>query len=1014
MKLAISRWAILHPTPVILVFVLASLAGVMGYLNLPITGNPKVELPIVSVSVSQPGASPRELEQTIALRMENALTGLAGVRHLTTTIADGSVELVAEFVLDADLDRAVADVRDAIARVRPELPQAISEPLITRVDISGGPVLSYVLRAPTLSDMALTKLADDEARTLLMTVPGVQQVRRYGGSIRELRVELIADRLAELRLSVDDVVRQIRGNEQNLPAGRIRLGDQALQVRVMSASIGAADLASRPIRLQDGARVRLDAVAHIIEDGSESQGYTLLDGESALVLELYKSRGASELSLATSVAKALSDYAKRRPELHFELFYDGTEATRSAYVGARDTLLEGALLTILVVLLFLRDWRATAIAALAIPASLLPTFAAMQLSGFYLDSVSLLALILVIGILVDDAIVEVENIARRIELGDSPYQAALLGADEIGLAVVAITAVIVAVFIPVSFIEGVVGKYFVEFGMTTTFAVIASLIVARLLTPLLCAHWLRSDRPGFQVKTVHTAPWIGRYTGVLAILLKYPKRTAVGVIAVLLGSLFLLAMLPTGFLPKTRGNALVVRYELAPGSTAPLAVAKAEAIRSTLLGIADIAHVFAYDTGSGSGELRLVLRDQDLRTLPRAALEAQVRSALSMQTDMRTSLIVADGGKEFRLDFESEDGTALERFVGELHTEAGALTLLSDLETSRAGLQPIVDIRPRYDEMARLGVTAEDLANTLRLATLGELDVLLPRIPSDDGQVPIRVRIAGGDRMDMQRLQNLPVVTSSGLLTLASLAAITPNSAPARIERLNRKRTLALTANLDHATFSEAKAAIEALPAYRNRPASIGLAQYGEVAYMEEMYRGFALAFVLGLSCVYAVLVLLFSDWLQPLTIMTALPLSLGGAAAALLLTGHALNLSTLIGILMLFGIVAKNSILLVDFVVEARGAGMDRHQALIKAGSERARPIVMTTLAMIGGMLPAALSIGADDGFRAPMAIAVIGGLLASTLLSLLFVPVIYVWVDDLKQHFTRRGQESNILEPA
>ena len=1008
MKLAISRWAVLNPTPVILLFVLAALAGLIGYFKLPITGNPKIELPIVAVSVSQPGASPRELEQNIALRLENALTGLTGVRHLTTSIADGSVELVAEFVLDADLNRAVADVRDAIARVRPELPQAIGEPVITRVDISGGPLLSYVLRAPTLSEIALTQLADDEARTLLMTVPGVQQVRRYGGSRRELRVELIADRLAELQLSVDDVLQQIRGNEQNLPAGRIRRGAQALQVRVISASINAAELASRPIHLRDGARIRLDAIAYIIEAGSESQGYTLLDGEPALILELYKSRGASELSLAKGVSEALAAYAKRRPELHFEMFYDGTEATRSAYVGARDTLIEGAVLTILVVLMFLRNWRATAIAAVAIPASLLPTFAAMHLAGFYLDSVSLLALILVIGILVDDAIVEVENIARRIELGESPYKAALLGADEIGLAVVAITAVIVAVFIPVSFIEGVVGKYFVEFGMTTSFAVIASLTVARLLTPLLCAHWLRPKKQ----QPANDARWLRRYTDALGILLEHPKLTAIGVVSVLLGSVFLLSLLPTGFLPKTRGNSLVVHYQLAPGSTAPVAVEKAEAMRSALLGIDDIAHVFAYDTGGGTGELRLVLRDKPLRRLTRDTLEARVRSAMGVQSDIRTSLIVADGGKEFRLDFESTDGAALELFVGQLHAEASQLNLLRDTETTRAGLQPIVDVRPRHGEIARLGVTAENLANTLRLATLGELDTLLPRIVSGDGQVPIRVRVAGGERLDIGRLQNLPVVTASGTLTLASVAEVALNSAPARIERLNRKRTLALTANLANATFSEAKAAIEALPSYRNRPASISLAQYGEVAYMDEMYRGFALAFLLGLSCVYAVLVLLFADWLQPLTIMAALPLSLGGAAAALLLTGQALNLSTLIGILMLFGIVAKNSILLVDFVVVTRAAGMDRRQALIQAGRERARPILMTTLAMIGGMLPAALGIGTDDGFRAPMAIAVIGGLFTSTLLSLLFVPVIYAWVDDLKRHFTRPRLKSQTLE--
>ena len=1010
MKVGISRWAVGNPTPVILLFVMLSIAGLVGFFKLPVTGNPKVDLPIVSVSVSQLGASPRELEQNIALKLENALSGLIGMSHLSTTISNGAVELVAEFVLDANIDRAVSDVREAIARVRPELPQSIGEPVITRVDVSsGGAFFVYALRAAGLSEHALGKRVDTDIQSAITSVPGVQQVRRLGGSTRELRVELMPERLNAVNLSINEVLAQIRSAEQNFPAGRVQIMAQSLDIRVVSASTNAQALAARLISLPDGGRIRLDAISTILDGGNEQRGFALLDGEPALILEIFKAKTASEISLADSLNSAISAYQSAHPEVQFDLVYNGAESTRNAYAGALETLVEGTVLTILVVFLFLRDVRATAIAALAIPASLLPTFAAMQLSGFYLDSVSLLALILVIGIVVDDAIVEVENIAQRIQLGESPYQAALVGADQIGLAVIAITAVIVAVFLPVSFIQGVVGKYFVEFGMTVTFAVLSSLVVARLLTPLMCAYWLKP-------KSHAQAPsaWVQRYVQMLRAVLRNPTRSALAAIGILVLSLGLLASLPTGFLPKTRSNVLSASYELPPGSNAAASAAAAEAIRAELIKISDVRQVIATDNGFGAGELRIVLCKKASCSLDRQTLEAKVRAVLSEQRDIRVNFFVADGAKEFRLDFASTDGPVLEHFMTQLHAQALALPMLRDVETTRAGLQPTLDLQLRPDEMARLGVSPEQLANTLSLATLSELDAQLTRILISDEQVPIRVRVAGGDRLNLDQLKALPIATRAGTVNLASLAELTLTSTPSKIERLDRKRTLAITANLSGASFGEAQAAIEALPAYRTKPSSIRRAQYGDAQYMDEMFMGFALAFLFGLLCVYAVLVLLFADWLQPLTIMAALPFSLGGAALALLMSGHALNLSTLIGLLMLFGIVAKNSILLVDFIIEARATGVARDVAVIQAGTARARPIVMTTLAMVGGMLPAAIGFGADDGFRAPMAIAVIGGLLASTFLSLLFVPWIYIVMDDLKTRLLGRSQKTGAAKHA
>ncbi len=997
MKFAISSWSIRNPTPVILLFVMLSLMGVYSYFRLPITGLPKIEFPIVSVSVALPGAQPQELEQNVALKLENALSPLVGIRHLTTSISDGVVDVTAEFALEADLDRSVSDVREAVARVRPELPQSVGEPLVTRVDASGGALLAYVIRAPSMSPVALQKLIDDQLKPILLGVNGVQQVRLQGGATREMRVELIPEKLSALGLSVQEVLRQLRAGEQNLPAGTVRRGESSVALRVLSASENVQALAARQIALtgrQTGQRVRLDSIAQVIDGASQASSFALLDGEPALAMEIYKTRGGSEISMADGVAAALAEFSAQSSGIDFELYYDGAQTTRDSFRGARDTLLEGTALTILVVFLFLRDWRATAVAALAIPLSLLPTFAAMYWMGFYLDQISLLALILVVGILVDDAIVEVENIERRIQSGQSPYQAALLGADEIGLAILAITMVIVAVFLPVSFIKGVVGKYFVEFGLTTTAAVLSSLVVARLVTPLMCAHWLVA-----KPHAVHAPGKLQlRYEALLASLIKNPWRTAGLNAAVFVLSIALLAMIPTGFLPKTRGNAITVDYQLPPGSELHRVVAVSEQLRALLIKIPDIEHVFASSVGASGGSVRIVLRAANERENDREKTVELIRMAATELLDVRSNLLVTDDGKEFRLDFESVDGVALDQFIEALSAEASALAIFRDVEHTRGNLQPVVDVRPNRDEMARLGVSADELSNSLSLATLSELDALLTRIPLQGELVPIRLRLAGGQRLDLARIADLPIATASGVVPLSSLASLSNSSTPSRIDRLDRKRSLAITANLSGATIGEAEAALRLLPAFKNKPASIRTANYGESAYMDEMFIGFGLAMGLGLLLVYAVLVLLFQDWLQPLTIMAALPMSLGGAALALLLTGHSLNLSTMIGILMLFGIVAKNSILLVDFIVEARKAGSSRIDAIVKAGRERARPIVMTTLAMIGGMLPAALGIGSDDGFRAPMAVVVIGGLLASTVLSLLLVPWIYTVVDDFE----------------
>jgi multidrug efflux pump subunit AcrB len=1000
MKIGVSSWAINNPTPVILMFLIACLLGVLSYFFLPIAGTPRVELPIVTIDVSQPGASTEELEANLARRIEESIANISGLQNQSTTISNGSVNVTAEFKLDTDIERATSAVRDAIARVRPELPANITEPVVTLLDISGGAMLSYAVKSETLDDVELSRIIDEELKPLLLAAPGVQQIRRIGGAQREFRVELDPAKMIFFGLDIESVMQQLQATEANIPAGEARIEDQRAALRVMSASRSARELALKPLTLANGSSILVGDIATVLDVATEPSGFALLDGASVIVLEVYKVRGGSEVSMADAVDARLKEYAQTHPDISFSLFYDAVESTRLSFSGAREALIEGALLTIFVVFFFLRDLRATLIAAAAIPLSLLPTFALMYLNKFQLDIVTMLALILVIGILVDDAIVEVENIERRIEQGDSPKKASAIGADSLGLAVLAISLTIVAVFLPVSFIGGVVGKYFTAFGLTTSFAVMASLLVARLMTPLMCAYFLQP-----KLQAVHeTSAMQNYYQRMLMFAMRKRRLVMLAGCGVMLLTVSAFSLLSSGFVPPTKANAITVPYSLPPSSDLRANLRVAELLRQQLSGITDIKNVFSYDLGSPDrGELKIVLHPESKRKLSSTDLQQSLRTRLAKVPDVRTTMNLNAEGKELNLSFVARDPKKFESAMAKLAQETEALPIVSDVSWSQGPRLTTIDIRLLPELAAKLGVTAQTTANALRLATLSDLDSSLARIPIDGKQISVRIRLAGGSEQSIAGLKQLLLPGSNGPVALGAIADISPSSVPSSLNRLNRERSITLQGNLNGASLGDAIAAIEALPAYRHLPDGIRLAPYGDVQFLNEMFEQFGLAALFGLMAVYAVLVLLFSDWLQPITVMIALPLALSGASIALLITGNSLNLPSIIGLLLLFGIVGKNSILLLDFIVEARAEGLSRNDAILRAGQERVRPIIMTTIAMIGGMLPAAIGLGSDDGFRTPMAIAVIGGLITSTLLSLIFVPVIYTLIDDFKQWLQR-----------
>ena len=1000
----ISAWAIRKPVPVLVLFIVLTLTGWMAFNKLPINANPNVSFPVVNVTVTQASAAPSEMETQVTRRIEGAVSGIAGVKHIRSTIADGVSNTVIDFRLGIDPDRATNDVREAVAQIRTDLPQTIQDPVVTRIDVEGGAFLYYMISAPKKSDVDMSWFVDDTITRELLTVTGVQKVQRLGGVNREIRIVLKPERLQALGVSADQVNSALRELNVNVPSGRGNIGDREQTVRTLASARNVEELSRLTIALPGNRWIPLREIATLEDGASEARSFSHLDGKPVVGFSVSRAKGYSDTVVAERVKEHLEQIRQQYPETEIKELSSSVEYTLQSYNNAITALIEGALLTIVVVFLFLRNWRATLIAAVAMPLSILPTFAAMYWLDFTLNSFSLLALTLVIGILVDDAIVEIENIERHVHMGRRPYMAALEASDAIGLAVVATTLTIVAIFAPVSFIGGAVGQYFKQFGLTVAIAVLVSLAVARLLTPLMAAYLLQ---PHKAVLEPTETSWPSRfYLQLLDWTLKHRKTTFALVAMIFAGSVYLLSLLPTGFMPQSDTNASQVKITLAPGTRLEETARVADMITAQLLKRPEVKDVLATASDSVSDfSLLINLKPREERGISQKEFEAAVRPLIAAVPDIQFTF-TNDSGKEVSVALVGNDGEALTRTARALEAQMRTLPQLATVVSSEPLPAPELHVIPRLDEAARLGVSPAAIGLVSRIATLGETDSNSAQFNLGDRQIPIRVLLEGSARRDLDMLRSMKVAGASGTpVPLSSVADIRFGSAESRVERLDRKRLIEVEANLNNgATLGTALDAIAQLSAYKELPEGVSQIEYGNAEYMTEMFSNFGLALLTGILIVTAVLVLLFKDFLQPLTILIALPLSIGGAALGLLLYGAALDLPSVIGILMLMGIVCKNSILLVDFAIECRKEGLDRHAALLKAGMTRARPIIMTTIAMVAGMVPAAIGIGGDAGFRAPMAIAVIGGLITSTALSLIFVPVMFTAMDDLKLWLSRR----------
>lgn len=1001
----ISSWAIKNPIPIILLFALLTLGGVVGFSGMRINANPDIDFPLVSVTAARPGAAPAEMEVQVTRLVEDSLAGLSGVRHINSTISDGVSSTVIEFELGTDTDRATNDVRNAMTGLRASLPQDMQEPAVQRIDITGDALITYVVRSPTMTPEQISWFIDNEVSRSLLALGGVGQVNRSGGVDREIRVELDPQRLASFGVTAAQVSQALTNVNNNLPGGRVTISGSEQAIRTLGAAGSIEQLRATLIPLGNGQTVRLDNLGTVEDKWSEPRKRARYNGQEAVTFNFLRSREASEVKVADKVRAEVKKIDEAHPELTIQQVTASVEQIEESYFASLEALVLGAVLAVIIVFIFLRDWRATFIAATAMPMSLIPTFALLAPMDQSLNVVTLLALSLTIGILVDDAIVEIENIVRHMRDGKPPYAASLEAADEIGLAVVATTATIIAVFAPVGFMPGIIGQFFKAFALAACISVAFSLLVARTLTPLMAAfilkHTHHEDKDPF---------WMSGYLkGLRWSLANRWKVFAIGIFFLVasIGTVIVAKMSFEFMSPGDTARA-AFQVELQPGATLSETDRVVQQITRKLEARPEVVSVYASIGGQDVNKAGVYadLTPKGERKLSQQAFARVMVDELKQIPGARIRAGIAQqgggpgDGTSYTFALLGDNPATLTAAARKIEDEMRGVPGLANIVNTASIARPEILVTPRPDEAALAGVSAGAISQAVRVATIGDVDQFLPKYNLGDRQIPIRLQLTEAAREDITVLQNLRVPANNGAtVPLSAVADIQFGAGPATINRQDRSRIASITAELDGIATGAASAAVQKLPSVKNLPQGVRQVPAGDQEFINEMLKGFAIAFASGILLMYAVLTLLFKSFAYPITIMAALPLAIGGAFIALALGGVNFSMSALIGMLMLMGIAAKNSILLVDYVIMAERDGMPRREAIMDAAHKRARPILMTTFAMGAGMVPIALGVGADVQFRAPMAIAVLGGLISSTFLSLLYIPAIFTIVDDFAQ---------------
>ena len=1014
MSLNVSAYSIRNPLVAILLFVLLTLGGIYGFMQMKVQQFPDIDLPAVVVTVTLPGAAPSQLENDIAKKIENKLTSIEGVKHIRTTLQTGAATMVTEFVLEKDIQEAVDDVRSAVGEVRGDLPAAANDPIITKVSTAGFPVVTYSVASDNMNVEDLSWFVDDTVTKRLSDIPGVSTVSRIGGLQREITVAADPIALSGLKYPIAQLSEQITGIQQDSSGGEAEVGKTTQAIRVLGAVERASDLNNLQVAVPTGGTQALGRMAQITDGAADPSSIAKLDGQTVVAFNITRSRGASEVEVMELVDAELAKLSADVGNIDIEKVYDRATPIAEDYQASLRMLIEGGLLAVVVVFLFLRNIRATFVAAVALPLSVIPTFLGMYLFGFSLNIISLLALSLVIGVLVDDAIVEVENIIRHLRMGKTPYEAAMEAADEIGLAVVATTFTLIAVFLPTAFMGGIVGQFFRQFGWTAALSIFASLMVARLITPMMAAYILRPEKKHVEKQSA-LMDW---YLKVVSWTLHHRWITMGATLILFVASLALVKLLPTSFIPDNDIDQTRVEIELTPDVALEDTERVAAMASERILAMPEVSHIFtsvgeaqaAMEASSGGKAENIA--GLDIVLAPRAEraskqeIERQISSMLSEVPGARFTVGLSSGGETgYNFSLTSTDPKLLEQTVQQMMSEIRALPSAGAVTSDRSLPRQELTVTPDRLAMADKGVTTQDIATTLRVATVGDYEQSLSKLNLDTRQIPIVVRLPDIAKQNVSQLEGLyvPSALPAGQgVRVGEVATLDFGTGPAQISRLDRERAISITVQPANGELGDLVQAVKNIPSMQTLPASITIIDQGQAENMAELFSGFVIAMSVGVVCILGVLILLFGRILQPFTILMALPLSIGGAFVGLVITKSSLSMPSMIGFIMLMGIATKNSILLVDYALIAQRRGLARFDAIIDSCRKRARPIIMTTIAMGAGMLPLVFGWGdADPTFRRPMAAAVLGGLATSTLLSLVVIPVVYTLMDDLSGRF-------------
>src|SRR5579862_8671466 len=1027
----ITRTSIENPVFATMVMVAITVLGIFSYRELRIEQMPDVDLPYISVTTFYPGAAPEAVESDVTKPIEYAVNQVAGVKRIFSNSYEGRSDVFAEFRLATDVAQAVQDVRDRVALIRPSFPKDVKDPQVLRVENENSqPVISLAVMSPTTGLRELTSLTDQTIVKALENQPGVARIDVNGRASRQILIEIKPNALTALGIGVDQVIDAIRNANQDVPAGRITKGGSDAIVRIDGKIKEPADFARIIVAQQGGGPVYLSQVADVIDGEKEQDSISRINGHPAITLDVQKAQDANIVETGRNVKAAVQELRKRLPpDVDVKVAWSRADQVESAVNRVKSTIVEGALLTVLIVFVFLHSWRSTIITGLTLPIAVVATFIALRAFGFTLNFLTLMALSLTIGLLIDDAIVVRENIVRHLGMGKDHATAAREGTDEIGLAVMATTFAIVAVFAPIAFMNGLIGRFFFQFGVSVAVAVLVSLFVSFTLDPMLSSIW--ADPPATRFSRV---PWLGRlmerveggvdalhrvYAVVLAWALSHRKSVVAIALGSFFASFFVVPLVGSEFMPEVDQGFISLRLNTPVGSSLEYTNGKVLEAEETLEQFREIELAMTtVGTQDGRNYARINLKLVDAKDRKRSQkdLERAIRAALRPIPGIELAF---GFDRPIWFNVLGPDPDTLSKIAAEFAAKVAKVPGIADLETSDKAANPALSIRLNNAAAADLGITVQQVGATVRPLIAG--DTISYWMGPDGQNYEVNVQVSKDRRQLASDLANLYLATNRRgpdgqmrMVPLRQVADIVESTSPQIIKRQDLQRRIGIYANVEGRPAGDVGNDVQRIANEMSLPPGYRLAAAGQQEDMQESFQSAIAAVGLAIVFIYLILASQFASFTQPMAIMASLPLSLIGVFLALLVTGTTINIFSMIGLVMLMGLVTKNAILLVDFANRARRGGASLTDALLGAGQVRLRPIVMTTAAMIAGMLPLALGIGDGGEQQAPMGRAIIGGVITSTLLTLIVVPVIYTYLDGWTERRRARHARRVVREAA